>query len=243
MKEIFKIGASYFGKLIVLNIMSFFLVMSMSVLTTAAFTKDIGYKAIGTSSDSSESVVLYEHYYEDGEDTKRQEYVDNGYTVSESTIRSEMSTLGNNVFMISTQLICWVMLIVFLYPSLWDRGTKDSNLVHFKHKQADIFKGLKAGFVAIIPCTLVYLFVLFTKSGVLASMPTVFLRFFNPMNYTFNVLICSDAATIGELSVLSIILLLLLNLVVPLICFGAYYLGYKNISISEKLVYKKDKTK
>ena len=45
MKENFKTGAKLFLKLIVVNIMCFFVVMSFSVLATAAFTKNVGYKA------------------------------------------------------------------------------------------------------------------------------------------------------------------------------------------------------
>ena len=71
MKENFKTGAKLFLKLIVVNIMCFFVVMSFSVLSTAAFTKNVGYKAYGTSSDSSEPQELYTHYYADGEDTKK----------------------------------------------------------------------------------------------------------------------------------------------------------------------------
>ena len=49
MKENFKTGAKLFLKLIVVNIMCFFVVMSFSVLATAAFTKNVGYKAYGTT--------------------------------------------------------------------------------------------------------------------------------------------------------------------------------------------------
>ena len=78
MKENFKTGAKLFLKLIVVNIMCFFVVMSFSVLSTAAFTKNVGYKAYGTSSDSSEPQELYTYYYAEGEDTKKAEYEGQG---------------------------------------------------------------------------------------------------------------------------------------------------------------------
>ena len=65
MKEILKMGLAQFGKLILINVMCFFIVISISVLVTAAFTENIGYKAFGTTSDSSESVELYEYFYKD----------------------------------------------------------------------------------------------------------------------------------------------------------------------------------
>ena len=91
MKEVTKLGLKQFLRLILINVMCFFVVISFSVLSTAAFTKNIGYTAYGTSSESSEPEELYTYYYADGEDTKKQEYTDRGYTVSESKIRSTLS--------------------------------------------------------------------------------------------------------------------------------------------------------
>ena len=106
MKENFKTGAKLFLKLIVVNIMCFFVVMSFSVLATAAFTKNVGYKAYGTSSDSSEPQELYTHYYADGDDTKKAEYEGRGFTVSESKIRSEMTRGGTAAFLAVSQIFC-----------------------------------------------------------------------------------------------------------------------------------------
>ena len=80
MKEVTKLGLKQFLRLILINVMCFFVVISFSVLSTAAFTKNIGYTAYGTSSESSEPEELYTYYYADGEDTKKQEYTDRGYT-------------------------------------------------------------------------------------------------------------------------------------------------------------------
>ena len=50
MKEIFKNSISLFGRIVTINIMCFFLVISLSVLITAAFSENIGYVAMGTRS-------------------------------------------------------------------------------------------------------------------------------------------------------------------------------------------------
>ena len=99
MKEVTKLGLKQFLRLILINVMCFFVVISFSVLSTAVFTKNIGYTAYGTSSESSEPEELYTYYYADGEDTKKQEYTDRGYTVSESKIRSTLSGTGMRFFL------------------------------------------------------------------------------------------------------------------------------------------------
>lgn len=241
MKEIFKGGASLFGRLIIINIMCFFLAISFSVLCTAAFTQVIGYTAYGTLKDSKESVQLYEHYTSDGEDLKRAEYEAQGYTITESKIRSQVSPVGNRVYLAATQICCLVMLVSFIYPGFWQMGTKDSNLVHFKHKPEDKLKGLKCGLIAIIPSVLLLLFLTVTSKGISSSFPTVLYKFIHSSLYSFIQLAVSGSATFGELSVGAILLLFLLLLAVPLISCAAYLLGYKNISLGEKFIYKKNK--
>ena len=237
MKEIFKNSISLFGRIVTINIMCFFLVISLSVLITAAFSENIGYVAMGTSSENEQSVELYRHYYEDGEDTKRAEYEENGYTVSESKIRSEVSKTGNTLFLCVTAVFCTILLISFIYPKFWQMGTKDSNLVHFKHKKEDKLKGLKCGLIAIVPS----LILLTVFKFLLPEMQTALYKFLNCGTYNFVELIIGKNATFGDINILQFLGLALLNAIVPLTAYTAYLLGYKNISLGEKFIYKKNK--
>lgn len=239
MKENFKTGAKLFLKLIVVNIMCFFVVMSFSVLSTAAFTKNVGYKAYGTSSDSSEPQELYTHYYADGEDTKKAEYEGRGFTVSESKIRSEMTRGGTAAFLAVSQIFCILILFSFIYPNIWHIGTTDSNLVKFKHKAEDKMKGLKIGLIAVAPEYLFLLFVIIAKAGAAPKFPVVLLKFLNAAFYSLTQVICGNVIYVSELSVIRLILLLLLPLVIPAVSCVSYILGYKNFSVGEKLIYKK----
>ena len=237
MKELIKNSLSLFGRTIVIDIMCFFLVISLSVLITAAFSENIGYRAIGTSSENTEGTVLYEHYYKDGDDLKRAEYEENGYTIQESKIRSEVSKTGNVFYHVLTGLFCTVLLICFIYPKFWEMGTKDSNLVHFKHKKEDKLKGLKAGLIAIIPSFIVL--VVFTF--VLPNTQTALYKFLNCGVFTFAELIIGSAVTFKDINILQFLGLALLKAFIPLSAYAAYLLGYKNISLSEKFIYKKTK--
>ena len=243
MKEIFKSGAGLFGKLIIVNIMCFFLVISMSVLCTAAFTENIGYIAYGVKDGSEEQVELYTHYNKDGEDTNREKFEEEGYTITESSIRSEITGTGNKVFLIVTQCFSLVLLIAFIYPKFWNMGTQDCNLVHFKHKKEDKLKGLKAGAISIIPAVLLLIFLFVAKSGITADFPVVLYKFMNSSVYSFIHVAAGNAVKFGELSILSFVIFLVLLFIIPATSWVAYLLGYKNISLGEKFIYKKNKTK
>ncbi len=237
MKEIIKNSLSLFGRTIVIDIMCFFLVISLSVLITAAFSENIGYIALGTTSESEQSVELYRHYYEDGDDTKRAEYEEDGYTITESKIRSEVSKTGNTVFLIVSGIFCIVLLVSFIYPKFWQMGTKDSNLVHFKHKKEDELKGLKCGLLAIIPSLILLIVITF----IIPDTQTALYKFLNCSVFTFVDLIIGSSETFRDISILQFLGLALLKALIPITSYTAYLLGYKNISLGEKLIYKKDK--
>ncbi len=243
MNEIFKNGLSLFLRLIIVNVMCFFMVISFNVLASAAFTENIGYTAFGTSSESAEQVELYTHYYSDGEDLKLKEYEEQGYTITKSNIRSTISGKGYTVFLVVTQLFCAILIVSFIYPNFWSMGTKDSNLVHFKHKNEDKLKGLKCGLIAVAPVLLINIFILATRNTISARVPVVLYKFLNSSYYSVIEFIAGKASAFGELSVLSMLSLSLIQLFVPLVSFIAYLLGYKNISIGEKFIYKKSKKK
>ena len=239
MKEILQNGAKLFLRTIIVNIMCFFVVMSFSVLATAAFTKNIGYKAYGTLGDSSTTEELYTYYYDDGDDLKKQEYEDKGYKITESSVRSTLSGKGETVFLVVSQIFCVLILISFVYPGMWQLGTKDSNLVKFKHKKEDRLKGFKIGAVAVIPAYLLLIFLVVAKAGAVPDFPVVLYKFLNSSLYSLIEVILGSAVKVGELAVWRLILLFVLPLIVPAVSGIAYILGFKNFSIGEKLVYKK----
>lgn len=239
MKEILKGGGKLFLKTIAINLMCFFIVISFGVLSTAAFTKNIGYTAYGTTSDSSEPTELYTYYYEDGEDTQKSAYEEEGYTVSTNSIRSVLSNRGKAFFLIISQVFAFLLFCGFIYPEFWHNGTTDSNLVKFKHKNEDKLKGFKIGAVAAVPNYLFLVFLVIAKLGVFPSFPVALYKFLNSSVYSFIEVILGTAVTVSELSAWRLALLFVLPLLIPVVSGVSYILGYKNISIGEKLVYNK----
>ncbi len=239
MKEILKTGLRIYGKTIVVTIMCFFIVISISTIATAFFSENIGYTAYGTTSDSSEYTELYTYYFDDGEDTQKAEYEEQGYTLTLSNIRSSLSKSGNLFYLILSQLLCLVILITFIYNITWTLGTKDNNMVRIGHKTEDKLKGFKAGLISIIPYCLFIICLLILKNNVAAKFPPAILKLTTASFYSFSELIIGSAATLKDLSLVRFIGLIFLQLIIPVISGISYYLGYKNISLGEKFVYKK----
>ncbi len=238
MKKFLKPALSLYGRIITINIMCFFLVISISVLIEAAFSENIGYTLSVYETETEKLITKYDHFYADGEDEKRAEYESNPkYTLDERKNRSEVSKTGDITFKTVSAALCTIILISFIYPKFWQMGTKDSNLVHFKHQREDKLKGLKIGLLSAIPgiiLLIVFMFFIPTVNSALYKILCSGL-------YVFIELILGSSKTFADLSILQFIGLLLLKAIVPLTAFGAYLLGYKNISLHEKLVYKKNK--
>ena len=240
MNEVFKYGLKQFGKTVIVTIMSFFLILSMNAIGTAIFTDKIGYIAYGTLEEGGESTELYRYYFKDGDDLKKAQYEEQGYTISAVSILSELTKAQRIGLSSVTQAICLMLLICFIYPVLWQFGTKDSNMVMYKHKTEDKLKGLKIGFISVIPSVLLLTAFVITKNGFSADISLMIYKFINSTFYGFIDIGIKSVNTIGQLNVLHILLLYALNLIIPVVSFVAYYLGYKNFSIGEKLVYKKN---
>ena len=239
MKEIFKTGLKIYGKTIVVTIMCFFIVISMSTIATGFFSENIGYKAYGATSESSDYTELYTYYFEDGEDTQKVGFEEKGYTLKLSNIRSEISKSGNLFYLISSQVFCLSILITFLYNTTWTLGIKDNNMVRIGHKTEDKLKGFKAGLISIIPYCIFIICLIILKNGALAKFPPAVLKLATTPFYSFSELIIGRVSTLRDISVIRLIGLILLQLLIPIISGVSYYLGYKDISLGERFVYKK----
>lgn len=228
-----------FGRQIIVTVMNIFVCVSLMVLATAAFTQVNGYDAVVYEEDGKTEVERYTYLEADGEDTKKADYEEKGYIVTTNETRTPMSKTGQRIYYIVTQIIAILLMTGFIYPNLWSLGAKDSNLVRFKHKKEDKLRGLKIGAVATIP-PLVLMLVIFVFGRKLFNVALFSLLFAN--FYSLIGVIAGSAYMLSELAVWQMVLMVLLLAIVPLISFGAYLLGYKDISLGEKIVYKKNNT-
>ena len=241
MKDIFKKSLKVFYLMFIVNIMSFFLIISFSVISVVAFTEQIGYTAYGTLESSEEQVKLYEYYYEDGEDTKKAEYEAKGYTLSTPSIRSNPTKAEDLATKAVAGSICIIMMIAILYSEMWKFGDKDKTAVKYKGQKEQTNKGFIIGAIASIPAVVLLIVFTILKSGFAKTFPLLIYGLLNTYLFDFIYIIANGVTEFGGFIWWQILLILLILTIVPIICGISYTLGYKSISIGEKFVYKNNK--
>lgn len=241
MQGFLKNSGKLFLRIFIINILCLFLVISVNVIITGIFSENIGYTVYGAKDGEEKAEVLYEYRFEDGDDLKYEEYEKEGYVLTKVNERSKVSKQGKRIFLITAQVITLVLFINFVFPNLWERGNKDANLAAFGHIKDDKLRGFKTGLAAIVPYAVFYLILFLNISGFSAKFPLFIVKFLFSSFYSVYELIIGDLMLFGQLKSIQILLLFVTLLIVPIITGLAYYLGYKNISISQKLIYKKER--
>lgn len=153
------------------------------------------------------------------------------------TIRSEMSKSATVFMNLLSQLFMLILYCALIYSKLWMLGDRDINAVNFGRMEPDKLRGLRIGLLAAIPSFVFYLLLVLSKLKIFTEKYLFVYRF---LNITFMPILQSltgQGKSISEISWLSILAILLTVGVMPLVCFGAYLLGYNHISLSEKIIY------
>ena len=241
MKDIFKKSFKVYFLLFLANIMSFFLIISLNVITVAVSTENIGYVAYGTTEESQEPKQLYTHYYDQGEDTKKAEFENNGYTVTTSTVRSNPTKTATVVSKSISTVLCLIIVIAVLYNNMWKYGNNDRTAVKYKNQKEKTYKGLIVGFIANAPALLLFAVLVLFKNGFAKNFPVKTFGLLNTYLFDFFNIISSNTV-FGNIAFWQVAVIILMLLIVPFSCWVAYYLGYKDIILSEKFVYKKKET-
>ena len=239
MKEILLKSLRLYGNMIVAGFMCFMLVITFNVIATGFFTKNIGYKVYGNLKEGEEQTELYTYYYADGEDSKKQEYIDKGYTLNEVSIRSEIDKSTALIWDIISQIFLLFMSGVFVYNILWNLGFKDNNLVHIGAKNEDKLKGLKIGTIATIPSLVLLTVLTIGKSTFANGVSVALYGILNAQFYEAIYMISGGGVLFSDLAIWQVLLFYALLIYIPLLSHVAYILGYKSILISEKIIYKK----
>lgn len=245
--SIFKSGTKLSGSIIMAAVIGFFLCISIGVICSAIFTKNIGYDAYVYTQDGTDPIAKYQYLYtdtdgdgkDDGTDTQKAEYEKQGYVVTTYQTRSILEGSNKAVFLGLTQVLNFILVISFASSSVYKQGFKDANLVRTGHKKLDNLRGFKLGAVANIP-----FFALFVLMIVLTittpNFRTIWYAYLNSHFYSIILWISGSADVISKFSILQFVLLFLVQLIVPVISGVAYILGFKEINLTDKLVYKKE---
>ena len=134
------------------------------------------------------------------------------------------------------QIILIFMFTCSVYIPFWEYGDRDNNLVLFNKRNKDMFFGLKLSSLVVIPYFVSSILLLLYRLGV----PSWTLLIYRIVNVQFIYIIdhLVDIQNATATSWFSIVLCMLLPLYSVLVASIGYILGYKQISIKEKLIYK-----
>lgn len=237
-KTILKDSFGLFGKYIICVLTSLVIVFSLAFVFTTASTAEIGYTVYATD-EQGNAKELYTHMNADGEDTKMQEYEEQGLELKKIGIYSELGGAPRAAMMIISQICTLGTVFLFMYGKVYYVGDSDANKVAFERIKYDRFKGFKMGAVPAVFSLVFYVWLVLGKLGIGGDISLAVFRLINYHLFAYCQLIFGDTASVAELGWGSIIAAFLTVVLIPIICQMCYILGYKRISVFEKLVFKK----
>lgn len=235
---ILKNAAIVFGKMLIVVIICNFVCLSLQMVATTVFTEVRGYSVYGYKGENSnDAVFLYEYYTADGEDENADEYLQQGYTLQKRSIRTDMFPVGRVVFLVVAQAACFITLVGFIHTPIFKCGTSDSNAVAFGRRKYDRLKGIKIGLLAAVPSFVIYIiFVVLSLCGKTASADAY--TVFNAHLFSLLKTIYWGKNDFCDFGAVQYIITALTTLIMPAAVAVSYQLGFKNISLAQKIIYK-----
>lgn len=243
-------------------VLNFIIYMSLTMIFTGLSTKTIG-ERIYELGDEGQRTIITEIYYDktttspattsttaagttgaSGETTAQGTTTQGATTATlptnqyKESIRSEFTPGASLALDIVSQAFMLVLFMAMVYTKLWERGDKDSNKVQFKHMREDKLRGIKIGLMAAVPSFILYILFILSRFRIIA--PEYFF-IYRLLNVSFMPVITrmagSGVINSTDVSLPAVFGIFLTLVVLPLTCYAAYLLGYKNISLSEKIIY------
>ena len=160
-------------------------------------------------------------------------------------------TAEGTAFIVLTQILLILVYFGSLYGTIWQMGHEDQILVDINQMKYDKFRGVKIGLFALIHYAI---FAVMLVLGKVMDIPflAVAYRVLNPQYlHIFNALMAPGMSadpssmflSIVNVSYLSILAVVALNLFLPIYAGMVYNMGYRKVSVLHSIVYKKTKTK
>ncbi len=238
--SIWKSGWQVWLRLILASLLCFVVWLSIDAMAFNFVSDVTGYEIYAFDENGENPQLVTSHTYTEGEDRTAE------IKLEENQVMMKTRTVapGNKaVINVISSVFTWLIFGLFPYNMMWEKGDHDENFVHIGRIKQDTLFGLKAGLVATIPSAILYLLLILGKFGVF---PPEILKWHRLINTAFIPYI--DAVEMGantapELSFGSLLAVGATLLFVPLVCCVGYYLGFRHISIRERMVYKKNNAK
>ena len=147
--------------------------------------------------------------------------------------------------------VCCGIFVLFIYWALvsgsaWKLGNDDLNRVHFGRMEKNLWRGVQAGLLASIPLFVLDLALIILTAfdcGAFSQWGLVVYRVLNMHYLVFLNLVTGTDATLLDLPVWKALVVSLMSLVTVVCAASGYLLGYKDIVLMDKLMYKNRKEK
>ncbi len=142
-------------------------------------------------------------------------------------------------------LIQGFLCLTIIYAEMWKQGDKDGGPVMFGGAEGDPHLGLKAGLLAAIPSLVGFVVLVVEK---LVGFWPQYMMVYRAANFALYPIIALSMGTVwsvpaSDISWLGIGLSLLPTAIIVLAAWGFYYIGYRQFTFAQKLMYKKDRSK
>ncbi len=225
------------------------IIIYMSVLLifrTIGTPKIVGYVTYEITLDkegrAESEKAAASYYFKDGEETKLPQ--------SDKTHKYSPIYTDDAFPEVFSQILMLAVYSIMIYNVAWGYGAHTKNEVTFGHRKRDKFEGAKVGLASSVVYYIALLLLILAKLGsgfkqalgLFGLVNASFLPLFNEMVYnehgTFG-LIAITSNTPADISWVGVLIMLLPLLYKVLLCFAAYELGYRGISLKERIMYKK----
>lgn len=236
MRKYIKIAAKCSIRYYISAIFTLFAWFSIMAIATMSMTTVNGY----TAYDPNSNEVLYNYYYDQGEDSLKAQYENQGITVETVELRSTIEGTDRIVVDSIAQVIGLIILTMFMYKHLWQLGDNDSNLASFDHAVINKLRGVYIGAMASVPSFVAWIVLVLAKAGIVNGKWYTLFRLMSFQSFMLvDTVFGRNATDVTAFTWPSIFAALTVFLVLPIICGISYIMGVKNVRVFEKLVYKK----
>lgn len=238
--SIWKAGFQVWIRLIFASIICFIVWFSIDAMCLSFLGEVSGYQIYAYDENGENPQLIISHTFAEGEDRTVDIALDENQVITK--IRT-MSPTNTAVVGVVSSVFTWLIFGLFPYNIVWNMGSHDENYVNIGQMEEDSLFGLKTGLVATIPSAILYLLLVLGKFGLFPSVILQWHRLINSPFIPYIDAVEMGVKTVTELSFGSLLAVGATLLFVPFVCWLGYHLGYRGISIRERLVYKKNETK
>lgn len=234
-----KPGLKIFLKLLIcifLSVMTFF---SLIFIFSQTSTEKIGYQIYVYNAEEGSYKYSYDHLFANGDDLRLEELNQNNIDYQKVDIRSDFDGFEYYFTMAISQLFVLAAFFAIMSGQMYRKGDSDRNKVSFNRIKPNMWYGFKVGMLAGTVLLIIYILLILSRFGIITDEFLGIFVFANYHLFFIIKLIVGSATLTSQLDAFALILCGLTVFVVPLTCELFYFLGYKQINLIERIVYKK----